>query len=89
MQGNWADVVLRGELRIECGRLELGTEWEIGPAKASTGGNRGPDPATDHTPSSDNGVAGVVIGGNTNAMLHGLDYLQSPPFDTTAPPRCI
>ena len=34
-------------------------EWEIGPAAESSGHEIGyPDPALDHTPSSDNGVAG-------------------------------
>src|SRR4249920_783494 len=44
----------------------LGPEWEIGPASESTGHEIGyPDPATDYTSDSDdNGVAGVVIGGN-------------------------
>ena len=37
----------------------LGQEWEIGPAKASVGGFANPDPAMDHTPTGDNGIAGA------------------------------
>lgn len=61
-----------------------GNEWQIGPAKASSGhvyGNG--DPSTDHTPTSDNGVAGVVIGGNIiNHNPHDYDYLTSPVINT-------
>ncbi|MGK3966183.1 DNRLRE domain-containing protein [Sorangium sp. So ce1667] len=61
----------------------LGPEWQIGPAAASSGGAHGSDPAVDHTSSDDNGVAGVVLGGNASTALHGLYYLESPPFDTS------
>ncbi len=63
----------------------LGTEWQIGPATLSSGESYGnPDPATDHTPTSDNGVAGVVIGGNAGTTLHtSFYYLTSPPFDVS------
>lgn len=62
----------------------LGTEWQIGSAMASTGhtsacGNG--DPATDHSPGNDNGVAGVVIGGNATPMVHPYYYLTSPPVN--------
>ena len=58
----------------------LGTEWGIGVATASSGQDgRGPDPALDHSPSADNKLAGVVIGGNASiAALHGYYYLTSP-----------
>jgi len=63
----------------------LGTTWEIGPAKASTGQVLGnPDPATDHSPGNDNGVAGVVIGGNVPNTTHPAYYLESPEIDTSA-----
>ncbi|XXT21708.1 DNRLRE domain-containing protein [Sorangium sp. So ce429] len=62
----------------------LGPEWQIGPAAASSGGAHGSDPAVDHTSSDDNGVAGVVLGGNASTALHGLYYLESPPFDTSS-----
>jgi hypothetical protein len=61
----------------------LGTEWQIGPAKASTGHDYGnPDPALDHTPTADNGVAGVVIGGNAATTVHAAYYLTSPIINT-------
>lgn len=60
----------------------LGPEWEIGPAKASVGGVFGADPDTDYTPTLDDGIAGVVIGGNASTNLHGFYYLESPPFNT-------
>lgn len=60
----------------------LGTEWQIGPATAGPTPSRGwPDPAQDHTPTSDNGVAGVVIGGNASTVRHPAYYLTSPPID--------
>jgi hypothetical protein len=61
----------------------LDTEWQIGPATASVGpayGNQ--DPAQDHTATADNGVAGVVIGGFANKVVHPLYYLTSPVIDT-------
>jgi hypothetical protein len=60
----------------------LGPEWQIGPAQMSSGGVYGADPANDHTPSIDNGVAGVVIGGNASTTMHGYYYLESPPFNS-------
>jgi hypothetical protein len=62
----------------------LGPEWEIGPAKASVGGSGNPDPGMDHTPTNDNGIAGVVIGGNASTELHPYHYIESPAFDTSA-----
>jgi len=61
----------------------LGTEWQIGPAQASGGGAFGADPASDHTNTGDNGVAGVVLGGNASTAPHGFSYLESPPFDAS------
>jgi hypothetical protein len=61
----------------------LGPEWAIGPAMASVGfptGNQ--DPAEDHTPSMDNGIAGVVIGGYASTALHPHYYLVSPVINT-------
>jgi hypothetical protein len=66
----------------------LGTEWQIGPATTSSGqvfGN--PDPDTDTTPTSDDGVAGVMIGGNPDvSVTHPMRYLESPAFDATIDP---
>ena len=67
----------------------LGTEWAIGPAKASMGCTGGADPAMDHTPSADNGVAGVVIGGCLNTALHDYYCLTSPVVDLTTAPADV
>lgn len=60
----------------------LGPEWQISTAKLSQGGVFGADPAVDHTSTVDNGVAGVVIGGNASTNLHAYYYLESPAFNT-------
>lgn len=66
----------------------LGSTWEIGSATASTGGNGASylnqDPGFDHTGTSDNGVAGVVIGGHAPTHQHGFYYLTSAAIDTSA-----
>lgn len=57
----------------------LDPEWQIGSATASEGNLYGnPDPAEDATATDDNGVAGVVIGGNAAVDIHGFHYLTSP-----------
>ncbi|APR84097.1 Flagellar hook-length control protein FliK [Minicystis rosea] len=60
-----------------------GPEWQIGKAKASTGGKNGDDPAVDH--SGEGVLAGVAIGGlahvDPNSPIHALHYLTSPSFD--------
>lgn len=57
----------------------LDTEWQIGSATASVcGGYGNQDPATDVTPTPDNGIAGVVIGGCATTALHAPYYLTSP-----------
>jgi hypothetical protein len=62
-----------------------GAQWAIGPAMASVGCSVGQDPALDHTPTDDNGVAGVVIGGCIpDKLVHDYYCLTSPPIDTTA-----
>lgn len=64
----------------------LGNEWQIGPAMASPPTNPfGPDPAMDHTTTNDNGVAGIVIGGNASPALHPFSYLTSPAFAAPGP----
>ncbi|MEJ7729745.1 MAG: hypothetical protein WKG00_11050 [Polyangiaceae bacterium] len=62
------------------------TDWQIGPAAASSGGTLGPDPAMDHTPTADNGVAGVLIGGITLQVVHPFYYITSPVIDVSAAP---
>jgi hypothetical protein len=62
----------------------MDTEWQIGPAMTSSCQNyNNPDPAMDHSPSSDNGVAGIVVGGCESPIVHGYYYLTSPAFDTS------
>ncbi len=60
----------------------LGTEWEIGPAVS--GCSSYPDPTTDTSPTSDNGIAGVVIGGCQSTTVHGYYYLTSPIINTAS-----
>ncbi|VTR94201.1 cadherin-related protein : Uncharacterized protein OS=Cylindrospermopsis raciborskii CS-505 GN=CRC_01020 PE=3 SV=1: MAM: Lectin_C: Lectin_C: PKD [Gemmata massiliana] len=63
----------------------LGTEWQIGSATLSAGQSTGnPDPALDHTPTGDNGVAGVKIGGNAATTVHDYYYLTSPTINTAS-----
>ncbi|KIG15227.1 hypothetical protein DB30_05771 [Enhygromyxa salina] len=64
---------------------QLGLEWQIGPALISNCASACPgnDPATDHTPSGDNGVAGVVIGGCATTAVHA-DYCITSPIVNTA-----
>jgi hypothetical protein len=63
----------------------LGAEWGIGPAVSSPspGACANGDPGTDHTPTGDNGVAGVVIGGNAGTALHDFYWLTSPVFNAS------
>lgn len=68
----------------------LDTQWQIGPALASTGHSHGfADPALDFTPTSDNGVAGTVIGGNVTTAVHPYHYLTSPVVNTQGEPTVI
>jgi hypothetical protein len=67
----------------------LGTEWQMGPATVSSGEIYGyPDPGLDHTASNqNNGVAGVVIGGNASTSgTHPFYYLTSPPINVANAP---
>jgi hypothetical protein len=63
-------------------------EWQFGSAATSTGHTFGnPDPSVDHSSSTDNGVVGVVIGGNANVtMPHDFQWLESPVFNATIDP---
>ncbi|HTN85158.1 MAG TPA: hypothetical protein VL242_15775 [Sorangium sp.] len=64
----------------------LGTGWEIGPTQVSTCQHPSTpsDPAFDHTPTDDNGVAGVYLGGcpPIAASTFPYHYLTSPILDT-------
>ena len=64
----------------------IGTEWFIAPTVASTGcGGVGyDDPAMDNSPTADNGVAGVVLGGCYGTTIHGYYYLTSPVINLSA-----
>lgn len=69
----------------------LGTEWQIEQAKTSSGHTTGgPDPAQDFTPgTSDNKVAGVVIGGNATTSVHNYYWLTSPNINTASAPGTL
>ena len=65
----------------------MDTEWQIGPAAYSFWSYFGTtgDPPTDASPGDDNGVAGVVIGGNLAVTVaHDFRWLTSPVVDTSA-----
>lgn len=64
----------------------LGPEWAIGPTAVGSGQTLGPDPALDHSPSGDNAVVGVVLGGNAATVLHPMQYLESPTIPTDQVP---
>jgi Notch-like protein len=56
----------------------MDTEWQIGTASAGCD-----DPSTDTSNSTDNGVAGVVLGGCMSIALHSdYYYLTSPAFNS-------
>jgi hypothetical protein len=57
----------------------LGSEWAIGATASGCS-----DPASDTTPTSDNGIAGVVLGGCCADVAHSMYYLTSPVIDTSA-----
>ena len=67
----------------------MDTEWAIGPAVSSAAtmfcgsGDPGTD-TSDNMADPNNGVAGVVIGGNALTNTHAFYYLTSPTFDTSA-----
>ncbi|MBI3205639.1 MAG: hypothetical protein HYZ29_29135 [Myxococcales bacterium] len=60
-------------------------EWAIGPTATSSGQQQGgSDPASDHSTTSDNGVAGIVLGGNYSNAVGGPAYLTSPVVNLSA-----
>lgn len=68
----------------------LGPDWAIGATKASVGCSNGQDPALDHSPGDDNGVAGVVLGGCIpSKTVHDNYCLTSPVIDLTAAPADV
>jgi hypothetical protein len=65
-------------------------EWAIGPTSISEGQQQGyPDPASDHDASAENGVAGIVLGGNYSTQVHPHHYLTSPAIDLSAAPGTV
>lgn len=65
-------------------------EWAIGPAMASTGTHSGNhDPASDTSPTLDNGIAGVVIGGFATRVVHSMNYIESPAINTSGAPGSV
>lgn len=63
----------------------LGPEWQIGPATESIPSSSSwGDPGNDHSPSSDNGVAGAIIGGSIGLFVHAPYTLTSPAVDIAA-----
>lgn len=67
----------------QAGGWNFGLEWGIGSAMAGGQPGQGnPDPGEDHTPSADNGVAGVVIGGNSSLVSITPSYLTSKAIST-------
>ncbi len=68
----------------------LDPQWEIGLATSSSGHEAGnPDPSTDHSASLDEGVAGVVIGGNYSTAITPKSYLVSPVIDLSSAPGTV
>lgn len=63
----------------------LDPTWEIKPAKVSSGHAYGfPDPGQDATSTGDNGLAGVIVGGNAPTAKADFRYLTSPAVNTLA-----
>lgn len=57
-------------------------DWAMGPITQSSGHNYGyGDPASDRSPTADNGVAGAILGGNVSPNVHDFYYLRSPVID--------
>jgi hypothetical protein len=76
------DVYINEDFEDNAFAWSLGANWEIGAATVSAqgGAGTGMDPATDHTATNDNGVAGVLIGGLTSGSQQ-FTYLESPAQD--------
>lgn len=83
-----AAVLFSDDFSDNSGGWTLGSTWEIGSATASTGGTGASylnqDPGFDNTATADNGVAGVVIGGQAPTNQHGFYYLTSAAIDASS-----
>ena len=62
---------------------QVGAAWQIGSAKKSPKGPTGEDPASDHTLTDDNRLAGALIGNLVQGPALAKTCLTSPPVDTT------
>jgi len=84
-QGDGLTIYFADDFSDASAGWQLGPEWEIGAAAASMGAGWAlEDPEWDHSPSYNDGVAGVVLGGHAqNNAAHPMSYLESPSFDTT------
>lgn len=60
-----------------------GTQWEI---KSTPPATTCGDPTLDVSPSADNILAGVIVGGCAPATAHAYYYLTSPAFDASMAP---
>lgn len=61
-------------------------EWQIGVSAAASSGSQATffeDPASDHTATADNGIAGVKVGGLATTSPHSLYHLYSPVINAT------
>jgi hypothetical protein len=69
----------------------LDLEWQIGPAVAGLSAPTGffPDPGQDTTPTADNRLAGVVIGGDATILPHMPRYLTSKLLDISGAPSSV
>ena len=67
----------------------LDGEWAIGPTMVSSCLDDNQDPAMDHSPDADNGVAGIVLGGCASQAFHPFQYLTSPVIDVSAAPGSV
>ena len=68
----------------------LDNSWQIGPAVASgpTGSCGNGDPGNDFTATTDNGLAGVFIGGNVpQSVTNGFLWITSPTVNTASAPQ--
>lgn len=64
----------------------IGSEWQIGATFQSPSPATGnPDPAFDHSPTADNGVAGALLGGNVTINQHDFFFFTSPVINTDVP----
>ena len=78
-------VVLNEDFSDNGGGWMLDAEWAIGQATASACAATcaGNDPGVDNTPTADNGVAGMNVGGCVTTSLHGFRYVTSPTVDAS------